>query len=154
MRTSTGTSWVFLEDIVQIMHQTVREFFFRSNGCVASSKFRMNKREASISISVTLLRYLMLCKAETSFKYGLAVDSWTPEDFQNYALYLESRPLAYSALRDLHLHISGCEGNASVMGLVEQLRSNLESNLGTFFFFSWANSLFLPIDSDFWLPMK
>jgi hypothetical protein len=51
---------------VQVMHQTVREFFLQPNGCVANSKFKMSEKDAHISISITCIRYLMLCAANTT----------------------------------------------------------------------------------------
>ncbi|KAF8537671.1 hypothetical protein BDD12DRAFT_930582, partial [Trichophaea hybrida] len=88
---------------VQLMHQTVREFFHR---LTAKSRFRMSCRDSHIRISITCVRYLMLCAANTSLGKKLpSVDNWTPKHFEIYAEYLHKRPFINYALSHLTQHI-------------------------------------------------
>ncbi|OCK97498.1 uncharacterized protein K441DRAFT_547211, partial [Cenococcum geophilum 1.58] len=93
---------------VQVMHQTVREFFLDPNGLVASSEFRMCEKDAHVCISVTCLRYLMLCAANTTLAGRPPdIEFWTWEHFKGYAQYLDNMPLANYALGHLKHHIDG-----------------------------------------------
>jgi len=84
---------------VQVMHQTVREFFLRPDGYVASSKFRMEEKDAHTRISMACIRYLMLCAANTTLANKLpSIKYWTPEHFEAYARYLNERPLISYAI--------------------------------------------------------
>ncbi|KAF8541766.1 hypothetical protein BDD12DRAFT_731270, partial [Trichophaea hybrida] len=88
---------------VQLMHQTVREFFHR---LTAKSRFRMSCRDSHIRISITCVRYLMLCAANTSLEKKLpSVDYWTPKHFEAYTEYLNKRPFINYALSHLTQHI-------------------------------------------------
>ncbi|KAF8538316.1 hypothetical protein BDD12DRAFT_794098, partial [Trichophaea hybrida] len=86
---------------VQLMHQTVREFFLRPT---AKSRFRMSYEDSHIRISITCLRYLMLCAANTSLELP-SVDTWTPKHYEAYAEYLKKRPFINYALSHLTQHI-------------------------------------------------
>jgi hypothetical protein len=55
---------------VQVMHQTVLEFF-RSSGPTSRSKFQISEDNADLGITITSIRYLMLCTTNTvATKYG------------------------------------------------------------------------------------
>ncbi|KIM96576.1 hypothetical protein OIDMADRAFT_183304, partial [Oidiodendron maius Zn] len=101
---------------VQVMHQTVREFFLRNNECVASSDFRVSKKDAHICISITCIRYLILCAADMK-KMHSGIKSWTWKNFEGFAQYLNDRPLASYALSYLKAHIDGCCGDTAVLRL-------------------------------------
>lgn len=68
------------------MHQTVREFFLDHNGYIANSRFRMYERDAHACISMTCIRYLMLCTTNITLA-GRPPDikSWGLEHFEGYA---------------------------------------------------------------------
>jgi ankyrin repeat protein len=112
---------------VQVMHQTVREFFLLNNGCVASSEFRVSEEDAHICISITCIRYLMLCAANMMNRLPI-VKYWTLKNFESYAQYLNERPFASYALSYLKDHIDGCCGDAAVLRLVSQFIDELTSN--------------------------
>jgi hypothetical protein len=70
---------------VQVMYQTVCEFFLQPDGCVANSKFRMSEKDAYTSISMTCIWYLMLCAARTTLASRPSnIKSWTLEHFEGY----------------------------------------------------------------------
>ncbi|KAF8248994.1 hypothetical protein K440DRAFT_677960, partial [Wilcoxina mikolae CBS 423.85] len=105
-----GTDDVSIEASVQVMHQTVREFFFQPNGPVASSKFRMIEGDSHIRITTTCIRYLAFCAAyiTTQFPHITHIDSWTPENFESYVKYLKQRPFINYALGHTKDHIAKC----------------------------------------------
>ncbi|KAH7231218.1 uncharacterized protein BKA55DRAFT_525091, partial [Fusarium redolens] len=93
-------------EIVQVMHQTVREFFLHPDGDVPPSEFGMCEKDSHICISIICIRYLMLCATNTN-RLLPDVKSWTSEHFEDYAQSLHQRPLANYALCHLKYHIDG-----------------------------------------------
>ncbi|KAL7942864.1 ankyrin repeat-containing domain protein [Trichoderma barbatum] len=126
-------------EVVQAMHQTVRDFFLSSDGCVANSEFRMSDdKDAHIFISKICIRYLMLCAACTTLTKKLpATALWTPEHFYEYAKYLDQRPFANYALCFLKHHISRCHHDTSVSYLATQLANCLTSSLASYLLKGW-----------------
>ena len=123
------------------MHQTVREFFLNPNRDMANSAFRMCEKDAHICISITCIRYLMLCAANTSPAGTLPhVEFWTLEHFERYAQYLDKRPLAKYALCYLTHHIEGCQRDANVLGITSQLINELTHNPVVYLLESWVIS--------------
>lgn len=123
------------------MHQTVREFFLRPNGCVASSKFKMNERDARISISITCIRYLTLCAANTTLANKLPdIKSWTSKHFELYAQYLNERPLTNYALCHLKHHIDGSCQAANILRFVSQFVEELTGNPAAYLLESWVRT--------------
>ncbi|KAF5650598.1 ankyrin repeat domain protein [Fusarium sp. NRRL 52700] len=98
---------------VQAMHQTVREFFLRPNGCVARSKFKMVAEHAHASMAITCIRYLMLCTANMATRPS-DVRNWNLQDFESCVLYINERPLASYALKYLKYHLDRCRGDPHV----------------------------------------
>ncbi|KAF2463915.1 uncharacterized protein BDR25DRAFT_383108, partial [Lindgomyces ingoldianus] len=94
---------------VQVIHQTVREFFLRRGGHVAKSRFKVRERDAHASITIICTRYLLLCAANTALENKLLdVEDWTSQHFDAYTQYLNERPLMNYTLSFLKHHISGC----------------------------------------------
>ena len=124
---------------VQVMHQTVREFFLCHDGYVANSKFRMNEKDAHTSISITCIRYLMLYTANMA-KGTLDIKSWTSEHFESYAQYLNERPLANYALCYLKRHIDCCCGDANVLRLASQFIDELTCDRAVYLLERWVSS--------------
>ncbi|KAF8538648.1 hypothetical protein BDD12DRAFT_740491, partial [Trichophaea hybrida] len=94
---------------VQVIHQTVREFFLRPNGLPAESKFNMSHVDVHARISITCLRYLMLCTINTSLESDFpSFDSWTLEHFKGYTKHLNDRPFIGYVLHHLKQHMDGC----------------------------------------------
>jgi len=121
------------------MHHTVREFFLSPDGCVAKSAFKMSKKDAHICISITCIRYLMLCVANVA-KSPPDIKSWTWEHYESCAQYLNERPLANYALCYLKDHIDGCHGDMNVLHLVSQFLNELTCNPAVYLLERWVNS--------------
>ena len=123
------------------MHQTVREFFLDSGGPVAESKFAMHEKDAHVCISITCIRYLMLCAANNISTEELPdIKCWASEHFKDYAQRLDEKPLANYALSHLKHHIDGCQGDANVQNIVSQFIGKLNDNPATYLLGSWVNS--------------
>ncbi|KAF3921785.1 hypothetical protein AA313_de0202529 [Arthrobotrys entomopaga] len=137
------------DQIVQVMHQTVREFFFRIEKYVANSEFKITERDAHIYISVTCIRYLMIVAMNIENNYP-DVNLWTLEHFENCARYLNERPLAHYALRYLKHHLDGCCGHPDVMSLNYKFINGLRSSGVVYMFDSWSRSQFssTPLRND------
>nr|WOD46542.1 hypothetical protein [Trichoderma atroviride] len=88
------------QKIVQIMHQTVREFFLDPDGPVANSVFQVSEAHAHAYIAITCIRYLS---------------------------YINRRPLATYALGYIKSHIDIGKQDANIenaiSGLIEHLTS-------------------------------
>ncbi|KAF8535735.1 hypothetical protein BDD12DRAFT_326423 [Trichophaea hybrida] len=126
---------------IQVMHQTVREFFLRSNGPAAKSKFGMSLEDAHTRIATTCLRYLMLCAANTTLKPKLpSIDSWTSEHVEAYAEYLNQRPFINYALSHLTQHIEKCRQRDNFEQLVSLLCEQLSNNPACLLLESWVES--------------
>ncbi|KAF4444217.1 ankyrin repeat domain-containing 50 [Fusarium acutatum] len=109
---------------VQAMHQTVREFFLRPNGCVAMSKFKMVGEDAHVSMAITCIRYLMLCTANMATRPS-DVRNWKLDDFVSCVHYINQRPLASYALTYLKYHLDRCQGDPYVRRLKSQFIDEL-----------------------------
>ncbi|EFY94395.2 Ankyrin repeat-containing domain protein [Metarhizium robertsii ARSEF 23] len=127
--------------IVQVMHQTVREFFLKNSGYIANSGFRMYEKDAHIGISITCIRYLMLCAVNTALVQRLPdVRFWTPIHFEKYTRYLNKRPLAVYALSYLKYHINKCKPNANIKRAISQLNRDLIDDPTAYLLESWAGA--------------
>lgn len=111
---------------VQIMHQTVREFFLKPYGYVANSKFKIVKKDAQNCITTACVQYLVLCALNIlSVSRPQDVGSWTPNHFEDFAKYLDGRPLAAYALRHLEHHVDRCDQDLNTV------ISNMSRFIGT-----------------------
>jgi hypothetical protein len=112
-------SWNFSSDefagsrSVQVIHQTVRDFFLRDNGYVSNTVFWICPKDAHRCISITCIRYLMLCATDIARRLP-SIDLWTSEDFSHCARCLNEWPLATYALGYLKHHIDGCPEDPGV----------------------------------------
>ena len=123
--------------VVQVMHQTVREFF-RPNGPTAQSKFRMNNNNAQLTISITCVRYLILCTSKAA-SIDLAAESkpWTSEHFEAYARYLSGRPFFNYAIGFVKRHLQQCGQVAGDSELVSQLSKKLNETPAAYVLGNW-----------------
>ncbi|KAL7782062.1 ankyrin repeat-containing domain protein [Trichoderma afarasin] len=129
-------------EVVQAMHQTVRDFFLSSSGCVANSELRMSSDDdAHIFMSKICIRYLMLCVACTTLAKTLpAPESWILEHFYEYAKYLQKRPFAKYALCFLKHHMSQCHQDTRVSHLAIRLTKSLTGKPSSYLLDSWVLS--------------
>ncbi|KAF8248467.1 hypothetical protein K440DRAFT_600018 [Wilcoxina mikolae CBS 423.85] len=127
------------EPIVQLIHQTVREFFLREDGYIANSSLRVDRRDSHLRITVTCLRYLTF--VSSSQHTALPVESWTATNFEAYILYLERRPLILYALRHLREHMNVCIATTIVPELVAGFIKAMTSNEPALYLFQpWVAS--------------
>lgn len=137
---------------VQVMHQTLREFFLKADGCVAKSDFRTRGKDAHICISLICIRYLMLCALKTSPANSLPdIKSWTSVQFKDYAQYLDKRPLAIYALCHLKHHINGCEQDGDIAHVTLRFINNLTNEPAACLLEDWVSSYLkkvLPINKQ------
>jgi ankyrin repeat protein len=125
------------DSVVQVMHQTVREFF-RSDGPTAQSMFRMNSYEVHLRISNICVRYLMLCAADTtSIDQAVGSKSWTSEHFEAYAQYLSGRPFFNYALVYVKQHLQQCGQVAGASELISQLYKKLNESPAAYVVENW-----------------
>ncbi|KAK1237949.1 hypothetical protein MKX08_002528 [Trichoderma sp. CBMAI-0020] len=124
-------------DSVQVMHQTVREFFLRPDGLVATSDFKMSERDAHISISITCIRYVILCASTMAERFP-DIKSWTSQNVKDCAQYLEKMTFATYALRHLGHHIGGCQEEAYVLDITSKIVDELMNNPTAYLLVYWV----------------
>ncbi|KAF5661331.1 kinesin [Fusarium denticulatum] len=126
---------------VQAMHQTVREFFLRPNGCVARSKFKMVAEHAHASMAITCIRYLMLCIANMGTRPS-DVRNWNLHDFESCVHYINQKPLASYALMHLKYHLDRCREDPHVARSISQFIEELIRTSGGAIYLleRWARS--------------
>ena len=119
------------------MHQTVREFF-RSNGPTAQSKFQMDSNDAHMKISITCVRYLMLCATKAaSIDQTAGSKPWTSEHFEAYAQYLSGRPFFNYAIGFVKRHLQQCGQGSGDSELLSQLSKKLNETPAAYFLGNW-----------------
>ncbi|PVI04976.1 hypothetical protein DM02DRAFT_517644 [Periconia macrospinosa] len=89
-------------DICQVMHQTVRDYFFRPNSQAKQFILEKIDQDAHISIAMICIRYLTVVVANMNETKGLPPFSeWTDTQFAVCAQRLQQWPLASYALHHL-----------------------------------------------------
>ncbi|KAF4341456.1 purine and uridine phosphorylase [Fusarium beomiforme] len=127
-------------EVVQVMHQTVREFFLTPEGNVANSDLIISQKEAHFRIATTCLRYLMLCSPGPEEIIDFPdVNLWTTEHYLCFARYLEDRPFALYALCHLGDHMTACPRKEDLEELIWSFVSSLQHKSACYLFGSWAN---------------
>ena len=126
------------------MHQTVREFF-RSDGPTAQSEFRMNSNDAHMRISITCVRYIMLCITHiSSIDERVRRSSWKPENFEVCAEYLSRRPFFNYALGYTKPHLHECSQGAWSWKIISEFNAKLkESRAAGYLFWNWIPQAWL-----------
>jgi len=112
---------------VQLMHQTVREFFLRPGVSTAAPRLSMSENDAHLRIAIACIRYLTLCsgQAATHGAESQHVDAWEPESFKAYVRYLHQRPLINYALNHLEDHFRKCTDATNLSDIISQLAGEL-----------------------------
>ena len=123
--------------VVQVMHQTVREFF-RPEGSTAGSTFRMNSNDTHMRISITCIRYLILCATKmATIEQEAGSKEWTSEHFNACAQYLNERPFFNYAVEYLERHLQQCGQAAGDSELISQLNENLRATPAAYLLENW-----------------
>ncbi|KAI9869033.1 MAG: hypothetical protein M1813_002856 [Trichoglossum hirsutum] len=136
-----GTKRCVQSGTVQVMHQTVREFFLDPGGCVSNSDFRMCEKDAHMCICMTCIKYLIHCAANATRAERLPdIKSWTSKHFDLYTQYLDEIPLAIYALCYLTHHIDACHQDANVSSITSQFIDKLTCNPAVYLLEEWVIS--------------
>ncbi|KAL7808677.1 hypothetical protein V8C26DRAFT_412845 [Trichoderma gracile] len=129
-------------ETVQIMHQTVRDFFLRPHGYAAQTKFQMREGDAIKHVAKMCIRYLILCSRCTTLAEKIPATSlWNWQHFDVYVRYLNRRPLVSYALSFFEHYGDRGNGESGVLDLVGEL--NQGSRAGTLFVYlleKWMSS--------------
>ena len=119
----------------------MREFFLRSDGHVARTDFRIDKKDAHKCIAITCVRYLMICAACTTLAKRLPdIKSWTSEHFADYTQYLDERPLAVYALCYLKHYIDSYHLDTNASDITSPFVDKLTQNPAFYLLESWVSS--------------
>ncbi|KAF4965715.1 hypothetical protein FSARC_6498 [Fusarium sarcochroum] len=127
------------KEVVEVMHQTVREFLLATSGCVADSEFRTNDREAHVCISRICIQYLILCTTPLRERPP-GNDSWSLWHFDDYARFLNKKPLANYAMCFLQHHIQNCHLDASILDHAVQFGKWSTSGPASYLLGNWVSS--------------
>ncbi|ETR99603.1 ankyrin [Trichoderma reesei RUT C-30] len=129
-------------ETVQIMHQTVRDFFLRPHGYAAQTRFLMREKDAIEYVAKMCVRYLILCSRCTILAKRLPATSlWNWQHFDAYVRYLNRRPLVSYALSFFEQYGDRGNGEFGMSDLVAEL--NQERQAGAPFVYlleKWASS--------------
>lgn len=115
--------------------------FLRSNGLVAASEFRMSEKDAHICISITCIRYIMLC-ASTIAERLPNVKSRTSQNLKECAQYLEEMAFATYAFRYLEDHTYYRQEDAYVIDMTSKLIDEFSNGPAADLFQIWLYTNF------------
>ncbi|KAF8542365.1 hypothetical protein BDD12DRAFT_385345 [Trichophaea hybrida] len=128
-----------VDETVQIMHQTAREFLIRTIRDASKLHFNITDK-AHKTITTMWVRYLKLCFTSPSMQDGFAKStSWSPNDFRDYAEYLNEWPLIEYIFRYIKDHLDLCERNEEVSQLVMNLIRQMADNQASYFLASFLD---------------
>ncbi|KAL7812110.1 hypothetical protein V8C44DRAFT_364804 [Trichoderma aethiopicum] len=109
-------------ETVQIMHQTVRDFFLRPHGYAAQTKFLMSERDAVKHVARICIRYLTLCARCTTLAESMPPPRlWSWQHYIEYVRFLDKRPLVSYALSFFEQHGKSCNGELELSYLTAEL---------------------------------
>jgi hypothetical protein len=128
------------------MHQSAREFVLRIDKNNPDSKLVIsNKEEVHITITMTSVRYLLLCFVNPmpTMRDNLSkIKNWNSNDFQKYARYMNEWSWVYYALHNLKYHHGLCGQTESVSQLINELIKQLTESQGSEYLGHWMACYF------------
>jgi len=125
------------------MHQTVREFLVRTVPLATNLKFETSDEGANRVITTTLVQYLRLCFTSPTMGYHFSkIESWSPDDYRVYAVFLNEWPLVDYALRYIKGNRDRCDQNERVSALVTTLVQQLIDDQASYFLGSFMDFRF------------
>ena len=118
--------------IVQVMHQTVREFFLDEDGCMAHSGLFIQEKNAHLTLTVICIRYLTTFFHNMPFLNVLevVVERALSEDLKRYVEYLDQWPFAAYALAHLRYHMNQSDTDGSFSSLLAMLVDQTTDMMG------------------------
>ncbi|KAF8538258.1 hypothetical protein BDD12DRAFT_806269 [Trichophaea hybrida] len=130
-----------VDETVQFMHQTARQFLIRTIPNASNLKFEINQSHRVMTI--TWIRYLMLCFTTPIMRDEFSkIQSWSPRDFRAYAEYLNEWPLVEYTLCYIKDHHDICGWNEEVSQHVTILLRKLAENQASYFIKSFIDFRF------------
>ncbi|KAK4075807.1 hypothetical protein Trihar35433_2367 [Trichoderma harzianum] len=139
--------------VVQVIHQTALEFLRDPHGVVSKSEFRIDEEHSHMFIATTCIRYLMLCAASTSLRVGIPDSKYRIANrYDDYAKYLDKRPLAFYAFHHLKYHVNCymkyANQNSNTQRLAAQITCDWINDPFGYVLESWYGSNLTPIVSN------
>ena len=135
-----------IEPSVQVMHQTVRGFLLRPDGCAATSRFKANAKDAHTWIATICLRYPILWATNTRPDEFPPIGSWETRHYEEYVRYLECRKLINYALVSTGRHmqeVKDSPGFEKCLALVNMLARKLQPrNPAIYVIGDWVRTTF------------
>ncbi|KAL2787020.1 hypothetical protein BJX66DRAFT_341602 [Aspergillus keveii] len=101
-------------DTIQVIHQTVREFILRPDGCVATSAWRMVDEATHKNITIASIRYLLVLIREGPLDYP---SNWASTQFEQYVRHLNGMPFAAYIVPNLDHHLNYCFAHPEIVTL-------------------------------------
>ncbi|KAJ4863715.1 ankyrin repeats (3 copies) domain-containing protein [Trichoderma breve] len=138
--------------VVQVIHQTAFEFLRDPDGVVSKSAFRIDEGYAHMLIATTCIQYLMLCAASTSLRVGLPdSEHWIANHYDDYAKYLDKRPLAFYASHHVEYHVNRymryANQKSNTQKLAAQVTCDWINDPFNYLLESWSGSHLAPLIS-------
>ncbi|KAI1204287.1 uncharacterized protein F4807DRAFT_353339 [Annulohypoxylon truncatum] len=131
---------------VQVIHHTVREFFFTDDG-ISKSVLWSNIEDAHIHISRTCLRYIQLWSSSLPYIdertpqiRSPPFTSWTSTNFEDCAQYFDGAILTLFALDYLGFHINRCSGKSAVRDAVSEFLDKFTNTPAAYLLNGWPSS--------------
>jgi hypothetical protein len=135
----------YIDPVVQVMHQTVREFLLRPKGPRSLADFGVIEDYIKVHarIVTACICYLIFFAtlARTRISESPRIEAWTSERFEEYVKHLHDMPLLNYALNHLQDHLQRCRGAANKEDLLSQLVKHLTvSNPSSYLLTEWITS--------------
>ena len=123
-------------DIVQLLHQTSRDFLLRSNRAMP---YKLDMVEGHLQIVKASFDYLELSKPPETILHK-RIEEWTPEDFRIYVDHISDRPLLGYILENLPLHVrqSRIEAPESFLSIYINILRHLAQGLHWLLLQKWC----------------
>ena len=95
-------------EIVQLLHQTVKDFLLTEESAESADSFNVNVARGDMVIASVCVRYLVLSLSYTNFPDDIVneIERWELVDYECFVRHLEDRPLLNYVLSCLPLHLN------------------------------------------------
>ena len=130
------------KDIIQLIHQTVREFLMKPDS--GASPYNVETQSGTSIISGCCIRYLKLSlPMGKGDRYSANVETWVGKDYKKFVKLLKDRPLLLYTLSFLPDHLKDLTSDGYMRDLIQFLEArSLEHNSFAWFFVSqWVKCL-------------
>ena len=149
---ATASPDVSSEDVVQLFHETVREFLKDSKKL--ASPFHMEETRGHAEIAITCIRYIRIslvldsCDNENKSTSTDDPSTWDHEKYCLFAQHLSNRPLLAYALRYLPRHMDYLEDQGHAKSTCLECFKDLDSGHESLFLRNWLQLHSSRLSSD------